>query len=217
MGQGVCIPACHWAGVCVSQDVIGQGGVIRGVTGGVHPPDTPPTLVNKWAVYILLECFLVSQVSVHKGRRVCIHGVVCLGGLHPGGSALGGWADHPRVCIQKGVGHPPPELEKRAVRILLECFLVLHYFYEKCMKMKFLNQPMMLIYTRRLASPLADLRGGAKDARPPWGPNSFIFMQFSGKKLKNNSTFGSWRTPLGKILDPPLVSVSSCRFRSACI
>ena len=27
--------------------------------------------------------------------------------------------------------------------------------------------------------PLADLRGGARDAPPPGGPNSFIFMQFS--------------------------------------
>ena len=46
---------------------------------------------------------------------------------------------------------------------------------------------------------LADLRGGgARDARPPGGPNSFIFMQFSGTKLKNKSTFGSWRTPWGK-------------------
>ena len=44
---------------------------------------------------------------------------------------------------------------------------------------------------------------------PPGGPNSFIFMQFSGTKLKNNSTFGSWRPPLGKILDPPLVSVNT--------
>ena len=42
------------------------------------------------------------------------------------------------------------------------------------------------------------------------GPNSFIFMQFSGKKLKNNSTFGSWRTPLGKILDPPLSTNKYC-------
>ena len=33
-----------------------------------------------------------------------------------------------------------------------------------------------------LGYPLADLRGGARDARPlPLGPNSFIFMQFSGK------------------------------------
>ena len=28
---------------------------------------------------------------------------------------------------------------------------------------------------------LADPRGGARDARPPGGPNSFIFMQFSEK------------------------------------
>ena len=44
--------------------------------------------------------------------------------------------------------------------------------------------------------------------RPPGGPNSFIFMQFSAKKLKSNSTFGSWHTPLGKILDPPLTWVT---------
>ena len=61
----------------------------------------------------------------------------------------------------------------------------------------------------RQTPPLADLRGGARDARPPpGGPNSFIFMQFPGTKLKNNSTFGSWRPPLGKILDPPLPSVN---------
>ena len=58
------------------------------------------------------------------------------GGLHwgeglgrsPPRSACGsgGLGRHPGVCIQKGAGHtpPPPELEKRAVRILLECFLV---------------------------------------------------------------------------------------------
>ena len=45
--------------------------------------------------------------------------------------------------------------------------------------------------------------GGSKGGRqgrapPPGGPNSFIFMQFPGTKLKNNSTFGSWRPPWGK-------------------
>ena len=49
--------------------------------------------------------------------------------------------------------------------------------------------------------PLADPRG--RQGRPR-EPNSFIFMQFLAKKLKNNSTFWSWRIPLGKILDPPL-------------
>ena len=66
----------------------------------------------------------------------------------------------------------------------------------------FLTDPDELIYTHFI--------GGSKGGRqgralPPGGPNSFIFMQFSGTKLKNNSTFGSWRPPpLGKILDPPL-------------
>ena len=41
------------------------------------------------------------------------------------------------------------------------------------------------------------------------GPNSFIFMQFFGKNVKNNSNFGSWRPPPGKILDPPLLTEPS--------
>ena len=61
--------------------------------------------------------------------------------------------------------------------------------------------------------------GGSKGGRqgrapPPVGPNSFIFMQFSRIKLKNNSTFGSWRTPLGKILDPPLITTRQVTGRS---
>ena len=51
--------------------------------------------------------------------------------------------------------------------------------------------------------------GGSKGGRqgrapPPGGPKFFHFHAVFGKKLKNNSTFGSWRPPLGKILDPPL-------------
>ena len=45
-----------------------------------------------------------------------------------------------------------------------------------------------------------------RQGRSPGGPNSFIFMQFSAKNMQNDSTFGSWRTPLRKILDPPLLS-----------
>ena len=33
---------------------------------------------------------------------------------------------------------------------------------------------------------LADPKGGARDVRLPWGLYSFIFMQFSAKKLQNN-------------------------------
>ena len=62
--------------------------------------------------------------------------------------------------------------------------------------------------TRSLLLPLADPRGGARDARPPWGSKFFHFHAVFGKKLKNNSTFGSWRPPLGKILDPPLITVT---------
>ena len=52
---------------------------------------------------------------------------------------------------------------------------------------------------------LADPRGGARDARPPWGSKFFHFHAVFGKNVKNNSNFGSWRPPLGKILDPPLL------------
>ena len=53
--------------------------------------------------------------------------------------------------------------------------------------------------------------GGSKGGRqgrapPPWGSKFFHFHAVFGKNLKNSSNFGSWRTPLGKILDPPLVS-----------
>ena len=48
--------------------------------------------------------------------------------------------------------------------------------------------------------------GGRQELEPhSEGPKSFIFMQFSAKNLENNSNFGSWPTPLGKILDPPLI------------
>ena len=37
-------------------------------------------------------------------------------------------------------------------------------------------------------------KGGARDARPPWGSKFFHFHAVFGKILKNNSNFGSWRT-----------------------
>ena len=43
---------------------------------------------------------------------------------------------------------------------------------------------------------LADPRGGARDAPPPpRGSKFFHFHAVFGKKLKNNSTFWSWRPP----------------------
>ena len=51
---------------------------------------------------------------------------------------------------------------------------------------------------------LADPRG-APGTRPPGGPNSFIFMQFSAKMWKIIAILGLGAPPpLGKILDPPL-------------
>ena len=50
---------------------------------------------------------------------------------------------------------------------------------------------------------LADPRG-APGTRAPRGSKFFHFHAVFGKNLKNNSNFGSWRTPLGKIVDPPL-------------
>ena len=49
-------------------------------------------------------------------------------GLHLGGSASGAVGQTPRVCLQRG-GADPPEIHgmviNRAVRILLECILVI--------------------------------------------------------------------------------------------
>ena len=52
--------------------------------------------------------------------------------------------------------------------------------------------------------------GGSKGGRqgrapPPGGSKFFHFHAVFGKNVKNNSNFGSWRPPPGKILDPPLI------------
>ena len=71
----------------------------------------------------------------------------------------------------------------------------------------------ILVINTLMASPLADLGGREGHTPPPGRPNSFDFMQFSGK-------FGvftpPWRVhapPLGKILDPPLITVYTCNDR----
>ena len=67
-----------------------------------------------------------------------------------------------------------------------------------------------LQYNRRF-SPLADLGGGVRGREgrtpPPGRPNSFDFMQFSGKFGVFTPPLEGSRPPLGKILDPPLQSI----------
>ena len=47
--------------------------------------------------------------------------------------------------------------------------------------------------------------GGRQGRVSPPVSKFFLFHAVYGKNLKNNSNFGSWPTPLGKILDPPLL------------
>ena len=48
------------------------------------------------------------------------------------------------------------------------------------------------------------IQGGGHQGRPCEGSKFFHFHAVLGKKIEKYSTFGSWRTPFGKILDPPL-------------
>ena len=70
-----------------------------------------------------------------------------------------------------------------------------------------LRQEITLYYTDRyiIGKSIGGSRGGVRDARPPPGrPNSFDFMQFSGKFGVFTPPLEGSRPPLGKILDPPL-------------
>ena len=123
--QGICIGG----GICIKEKGgglptdDGRGSAYRG--GGVmHSGGVLPTQ----------EGVCIQRGSASRGdstyrqkgvclQVVCIQGVgVCLqGGLHPGtrGICIQG------ICLQRVGGMPnPPELEKRAVRILMECFPV---------------------------------------------------------------------------------------------
>ena len=107
----------------------------RGNPPGRNPPwgSRLQHTVYERPVRILLECILVPQASasVHGGGGWWLP----RGGLPPGGSASRGRGSASRgVCLQGGVciqgvwADPPKALRdtvnKRAVRILLECILV---------------------------------------------------------------------------------------------
>ena len=60
------------------------------------------------------------------------------------------------------------------------------------------------------------IQGDGAPGTHPGGSNSFIFIQFSAKKLQNNTTLGVG-VPLRKILDPPLeVDTSDMFVRKFC-
>ena len=77
--------------------------------------------------------------------------------------------------------------------------------------MSFIKSPeilfklLLLCHSQSHRKSVADLRG-CEGCTPPWGPNSFNFMQFLGKYGKSyvGAPLGSWRPVLGEILDPPL-------------
>ena len=45
---------------------------------------------------------------------------------------------------------------------------------------------------------MADLRGGARDARPPWGPKFFHFHAVFGQKNRFAHTLGELAPPPGE-------------------
>ena len=57
---------------------------------------------------------------------------------------------------------------------------------------------------KEITDTIGGSKGGRQGRAPPRGSKFFHFHAVFSKNLKNNSNFGSWRTPLGKILDPPL-------------
>ena len=60
-------------------------------------------------------------------------------------------------------------------------------------------------------------RGGREGRTPPPGrPNSFDFMQFSGKFGVFTPPPGGFTPPLGKILDPPLSGSIACVLLEIC-
>ena len=66
-----------------------------------------------------------------------------------------------------------------------------------------------LLFLHPGSGALADLGGGREGRTPPPGrPNSFDFMQFSGKFGVFTPPLEGSRPPLGKILDPPLRGIA---------
>ena len=104
-GRGVCIQGRGSASRGKGSASRGRG--LHSGGGGLHPRGSASR----------------PKSSASRGKGVCIQGK---GDLHPGGGVY----IH-RVCMRWGIP-PPPELGKRAVRILLECFPVVLCFAPHC-------------------------------------------------------------------------------------
>ena len=53
-------------------------------------------------------------------------------------------------------------------------------------------------FGRNLCMVIGGSKGGRQGRAPPTGSKFFHFHAVFSKNLKNNSNFGSWRTPWGK-------------------
>ena len=62
-----------------------------------------------------------------------------------------------------------------------------------------------MLITLKYSFAVADLRGGARDARPPPGPKFFHFHAVFDQKNRFAHPLRELAPPLGKILDPPLL------------
>ena len=60
------------------------------------------------------------------------------------------------------------------------------------------------VYSKNFNKTVADLRGGARDARPPRGPKFFHFHAVFDQKNRFARPLWELAPPLGEILDPQL-------------
>ena len=106
-------------------------GFARPPLGWRTPPPTGKSWIRYWQVWgkvIFSQVCVIPSVQWGAGLAsfpACITGHMTRGGLHPGGSASG-----------EGLGRPPRALQntvnKRTVRILLECILLVFKFVLVC-------------------------------------------------------------------------------------
>ena len=117
----------------------------------------------------------------------------------------------PRSRLPSPQSRPPPGTDPQAQCMLGDTGNNGRYasHWNAYLSLESISVLSFFFFYKKVKETIGRSKRGRQGRAPPRGPNFFIFMQFQGKKLKNNSTFGSWRTPLGKILDPPLETLFS--------